>query len=103
MKLLRYIIAACWFALAYLAHAADLGTGSPPCIAPVTPKVVQPSKILGVLPAGWHSHRCNRCGTTWSHGHESYGRAADHACPKCGLIQWHKSPVTIRPARLCPD
>jgi hypothetical protein len=50
--------------------------------APVRPPVIRPAKKL---PAGpLHSHRCPYDGYVWAHGHDSFGNAADHTCPKCG-------------------
>lgn len=38
--------------------------------------------------AGLHTHRCGVCGATWSHGHDSFGKVADHTCPVCGAGPW---------------
>ena len=43
------------------------------------------AKTAPAIPAGWHSHTCPKCGTTWSHGPGA--RVVSHNCPKCGTYQ----------------
>lgn len=48
-------------------------------------KVEKPKAVVVKRPAAaTHSHVCGRCGTEFWHGDDSFGKAADHACPKCG-------------------
>lgn len=35
-----------------------------------------------------HTHRCGRCGTSWSHGNENVGNPSAHRCPGCGSLTW---------------
>lgn len=52
-----------------------------------TKAIPRSSHSRHVLPQGWHSHKCNSCGTVWSHT----GREGDHhrlhSCPQCGRYQ----------------
>jgi len=44
--------------------------------------------VSPTVSARQHAYRCNRCGTTWWHGADSFGSTAAHTCPSCGSIQW---------------
>jgi hypothetical protein len=39
--------------------------------------------------AGWHTHTCDACGNSWSHGRESHGNYAAHRCSNCGRLEWN--------------
>jgi hypothetical protein len=54
---------------------------------------VKPAPAAAHSVAGLHSHQCSRCGTTWQHGHDSYGNAAAHTCPGCGTLNWTPRPA----------
>ena len=53
---------------------------------PVIIPVIQP--VIPLIREPQHSHRCGRCGYTWTHGESSFGNVQAHTCPKCGSGPW---------------
>lgn len=51
---------------------------------PVTAKVVPKAAPVATVPG--HSHKCDSCGTVWSHADKGL-TFDDHYCPKCGRLQ----------------
>jgi hypothetical protein len=35
-----------------------------------------------------HTHRCGRCGMSWSHENWNVGNPSAHTCPGCGSLTW---------------
>jgi DNA-directed RNA polymerase subunit RPC12/RpoP len=73
-------------------------------------KVESPPVIKVESPKGVHSHKCSKCGTTWSHTDASYGNTHDHTCPQCGKIEWNQTstvmiqkPVVRQSVSNCPN
>lgn len=59
----------------------------------VITETAKPSKttVTEVHTAGWHTHVCTFCGTSWSHGHESKGSQSAHTCSTCGRVNYTPS------------
>lgn len=74
--MLSIVLTLSLFALGEVPDPSPIVPDPSPIVAPVV------KQSLTTQPQ--HSHRCPRCGTTWSHGDESHGNAAAHRCPACG-------------------
>lgn len=82
----------------------------PPIAAPAKPNYstlsnsspAKPRPVAVKPVAGLHAHVCPRCGTSWQHGHDSFGNVAQHTCPRCGTVQWNKAPAIQFVPGNCP-
>ena len=74
-----------FFAGKWLNKQDGVKTQSPPVVR----KYVQPSVVRSSQPnTPGHSHRCGRCGATWSHENWNVGNPVAHTCPSCGYLEY---------------
>lgn len=83
----------------FIANSPDAATPPRPHTVPAE------SRPASRAVPGYHTHRCRRCGTEWSHGATANGIVSAHTCHKCGQVEWDKAPVSVRlpiSTTLCP-
>lgn len=58
---------------------------------PVRISIPPPVVHQGYIPQNrgpGHTHRCGRCGASWSHENWNVGNPAAHTCPSCGMLTY---------------
>ena len=84
----------------YVVEVVSTPSTPPPNVSPLPPKVPTAN-------VRQHEHRCPHDGTAWWHTESSFGKAADHTCPKCHRLVWQTTgrertvsvPVAVKAAK----